>query len=354
MDSLIIAAFIISILYLTISRNICSYNSNKDLQFRTDIAKYIYLNIVLLIPFLNREVNYVYGFVICFLFFTILSIIPLIININNRSQTNKIRLTKLLLDITLKSIGLSFSLFLIEKISAEYTLLLFAILYIIVDVYSKIKKNRKNELKKYNNIYPLPEPLKSQIENHLSPHMLMEGVISYYDNELINAHLLAGKNGKNNIIVTSKAINTLNTEEIIAIIGHEIGHEIGKHSMIYLIKMLSNLLLLLFMYLVVKFCILNSINLFLGFVFIVLSIDFLMLFFKFLYNTILRQQEYLADKYSSLTFSSTDLINALRKIELVNDPISQTKLGYYINSPHPFNKYRIKKIKSYHEFIQNN
>ena len=354
MDSLIIASFIISILYLIISRNIYSYNSNQGFQFRTDIGKYIYLNIILLIPFFNNEVNYVYGFAICFLFFTILSIIPLIINIKSRSQTNKIRLTKSLLDITLKSIGLSFSMLLIERISAEYTFLLFTILYIIVDVYSKIKKNRRNELKKYNNIYSLPEPLKSQIENYLSPHMMMEGVISYYDNELINAHLLAGKNSKKDIILTSKAINTLNTEEIIAIIGHEIGHAKGKHSMIYLIKILSNILLLLFMYLVVKFCILNSINLFLGFVFIMLSIDALMLFFKFLYNTILRQQEYLADKYSSLTFSDTDLINALKKIELVNESIPQTKLGYYINSPHPFNKYRIKKIKSYHEFIQNN
>ena len=191
----------------------------------------------------------------------------------------------------------------------------------------------------------------SPLIDDLNPNLLEieDYDFRYYMNDKINAHVSYTKK-KNTIIISSKALEVLNSDELSSIIYHEIGHLKYKHRYVNsVLEILFKLLFIFFSYFAVKYCFYNNINVLAGVVFCVNLLRIYPFAFNMIRMPVYRQQEYIADAYS-VKYTGVHLFDTLNKIyeydEKGINAASFGKIAFFFFSKHPLRMDRLKKIQN--------
>ncbi|MDD7272986.1 MAG: M48 family metalloprotease [Prevotella sp.] len=202
-----------------------------------------------------------------------------------------------------------------------------------------IDRKQKNTL--------IPEQYFKNIEEKKLPksvrgYLLIESItakILYYNSNEVNSHLIQ-KRHYNYIILTSAALQQMNTAETAALIFHEIGHIKGNHAKKKRIYCnLRNTAYVAFIGLCSCFSITLSLSLLETIIFFFINIELFIWGGHLLLCWLLRNQEYEADKFAVIHCKRESLVSALDK---TNKCFTKS-----IYSSHPNVLQRINRIHSY-------
>jgi Zn-dependent protease with chaperone function len=326
---------------------------NRQLQY-INVCKYIYINAaVLFLVIKQHNCNYFYVFIFFLLFFSILGIIQegikLLFIKKNRGIVKVQKAQNALYNSVWKSIAILMLVYFVQIANIDNVLFVILLITVVINIFYICRKVKRNESKRYNNIFKLSHypDLHKKVEDFLLIQGFQNIEIYYYFNETVNAHLSIKRNN-HQIILSSSALDKLDANEIISLIGHEIGHVKERRLLQFSSGIMINVMLLLFFYIILKYCTLQGYSMCLSIVLCIAFCDIYMLFIKYIKSCISRAKEYMADRYSCAIYPKEYLISALRKADKLN---VKADLRYYIFNCHPLIEYRIRKIKTYHDYI---
>lgn len=212
----------------------------------------------------------------------------------------------------------------------------------------------------FNKFTPLEEgELKKSITNYAqSRNFKMKGIYTMDGSKRstkLNA-FFTGFGKFRRIVFFDTLIEKLSTDEIVAVLAHEMGHYKKKH----IFKMMAASILQMGIMFYILSLFLNNKGLFAAFGMEHLSIYASLIFFGFLYSPISmllgiatnffsRRHEYEADAYAASTTSQPrDLINGLKKLSAANlANLTPHPLHVFLNYSHPPVLARIKALRKY-------
>ncbi|MFP4287170.1 MAG: M48 family metalloprotease [Candidatus Izemoplasmataceae bacterium] len=152
------------------------------------------------------------------------------------------------------------------------------------------------------------------------------------------------------VLLTPKIVAYLTSEEVKAIIYHELGHYHHNH----LRKRLMIVLLIILMYLAIGIAFFTlPILSFIGLPYTLFNLTLMIGISVYLSETVIEsymihqmhQQEYEADSYVKKHFKASKLISALKKIKSIEHEIQLDPLYQRLKVSHPSIKSRVKKLK---------
>ncbi|QCD45447.1 M48 family metallopeptidase [Campylobacter mucosalis] len=206
----------------------------------------------------------------------------------------------------------------------------------------------------FNKVTPLEEgELKSAIENLLIGLGFKSSGVFVMDASKRDSRLNAyfgGLGATKRVVLFDTLIQKLSIDEIIAVLGHELGH--FKHKDILKMIALSAIMLFLFFAIFANIpnSVYESIGVFGGGGFVVFFLLFSPIF-SFLFNPIIgfisRKNEFGADEFGARTKDKQSMIDALKKLGLENKafPLSHPLYSAIYHS-HPTLFERIEKLKN--------
>jgi Zn-dependent protease with chaperone function len=170
--------------------------------------------------------------------------------------------------------------------------------------------------------------------------------LMFYKDSSINSHTVKIKE-THNIILTAGLLDKLEIDEILSVIYHETGHIKMKHAdKTALFRPVMNILLSPILFIIFYLCHRYNISSITCVIFLFIFFDLYMVIFEYTGYLLSINQEYNADKYSTLYSSKKNLISALEKI--MNDESSPGSNGkiYHKLSQIEQRINKAKKIKS--------
>ncbi len=216
---------------------------------------------------------------------------------------------------------------------------------IIAPMFNKFKPLKKGELRKA--IFDYAKKINYPLKNIF----IMDGSRrSTKSNALFMGF---GKNKK--IALYDTLLDKQNTDEIVAILGHEMGHYKKKHILIQLLISICNLGLMFYLFSLFlnNFALFNAFgvsepNIYVGIVifgFLYTPISYIISVFT---NTLFRKFEYQADYFAKKTTGThKHLVKALKKLSLNNlSNLTPHSLYVFLNYSHPPVLQRIEALKN--------
>lgn len=215
--------------------------------------------------------------------------------------------------------------------------------------------------KLFNKMTPLEDgPLKTEIINYTNkvnfPIQNVFVVDASKRSTKANAYFM-GYGKKRRIVLFDTLINQLSTEEIVAVLAHEVGHAKGKHIFKQIpLSLFGSLLVLGGIFLLVSnssvsvaFGFPNSNFLFSALLFFELF-PLINIFSGLISNSFSRRYEYQADYYAATTYSKEEIISALKMIAKNNlSNLSPHPLLVLIYASHPPLSKRIEAVNNINE-----
>lgn len=332
-----IVACIMYLLYISIAYN------KRQFYLQTLNYTFVIAALISIYKFNSKPTGITY--IIFVLFFFILQNSFTVIQQNRRIDIKEYSI-KILIMPFLYAVFLHFIEYHISIKVLSYIMTLIGIIIIITEAIIYCKKKQQLNSQHYTNLFDLYDTELGLRTKALLKEKKIDNIsILYYNNELINAYLLPIQK-KRTIVLTSKAIEILNSNEIIAIIYHELGHfQYGHRHINFLIKILFNVLYIILLYCILRFCLLNDIILFYGIIAIICISKTYFLIIKYVYNSFQRYEEFYADKFSCTNFSPLYLSEALGKVIKYKPLSAINKVIYNFNSEAPTLENRINKIR---------
>lgn len=279
-----------------------------------------------------------------------LLILIVILNANLQILLGKYKLKIKFLQILLNSVlVIAIYLFILYNYKVAFILILIISSIYLFSSHVYNKKRIKYEIE--TNTSVLIDSLISTNIKAMAVNMNCE--IKYYTSDSINAHI-SHVDRKNIIIISSKALEVLNSNELDAIILHEFGHLKYKHGIVNTsIRVLNKFLFFILSFFLILYCNNDQLNVLAGVLFCINLWYFYPILNNLIKISICRKQEFIADSFSA-KYNPFFLLSALNKISVYDHDYNgrfkrkaQNKIKYLLFWEHPSISDRIEKIKKH-------